>query len=72
LKKIKFKLILFVVILSSSSCVTVKEYNKVYLNDLDMKLKSPLFERFETTYHIYREAAAGANGGKTGGGCGCN
>lgn len=72
MKKIKFKLILFVVILSSSSCVTVKEYNKVYLNDLDMKLKSPLFERFETTYHIYREAAAGANGGKTGGGCGCN
>lgn len=50
----------------------MKEYNKVYLNDLDMKLKSPLFERFETTYHIYREAAAGANGGKTGGGCGCN
>lgn len=72
MKKIKFKLILFVVLLSSSSCITVKEYNKVYLNDLDMKLKSPLFERFETTYHIYREAAAGANGGKTGGGCGCN
>ena len=72
MKKIKFKLILFLVILSSSSCVAVKEYNKVYLNDLDMKLKSPLFERFETTYHIYREAAAGANGGKTGGGCGCN
>lgn len=72
MKKIKFKLILFLVILSSSSCVAVKEYNKVYLNDLDMELKSPLFERFETTYHIYREAAAGANGGKTGGGCGCN
>ena len=72
MKKIKFKLILFVVLLSSSSCVAVKEYNKVYLNDLDMELKSPLFERFETTYHIYREADAGANGGKTGGGCGCN
>ncbi len=72
MKKIKLKLILFVVLLSSSSCVAVKEYNKVYLNDLDMELKSPLFERFETTYHIYREAAAGANGGKTGGGCGCN
>ncbi|MFK7981629.1 MAG: DUF4266 domain-containing protein, partial [Saprospiraceae bacterium] len=24
------------------------------------------------TMHSYREAAAGANGGKTGGGCGCN
>ena len=37
-----------------------------------MALKAGLCERFETTYHIYREAAAGANGGKTGGGCGCN
>tara|TARA_B100000767_G_scaffold275734_1_gene314814 strand:- start:70 stop:288 length:219 start_codon:yes stop_codon:yes gene_type:complete len=72
LKIIKLKLILFLVLLSSSSCVAVKEYNKVYLNDLDMELKSPLLERFETTFHIYREAAAGANGGKTGGGCGCN
>ena len=50
----------------------MKNYNKVFLNDPDMALKSPLAERFETTFHIYREAAAGANGGKTGGGCGCN
>ncbi|MBA23077.1 MAG: arginine decarboxylase [Flavobacteriales bacterium] len=72
LKKIRQTLILLIVLVSSSSCVAVKEYNKVYLNDLDMELKTPLFERFETTFHIYREAAAGANGGKTGGGCGCN
>ena len=37
-----------------------------------MALKAPFSEHFETTFHIYREAAAGANGGKTGGGCGCN
>jgi len=72
LKKISLTLMLLIIFLSSSSCLAVKEYNKVYLNDLDMELKSPLFERFETTFHIYREAAAGANGGKTGGGCGCN
>jgi len=72
LKKIKSILILLVVLASSTSCVAVKEYNKVFLNDADMALKSPLAERFETTFHIYREAAAGANGGKTGGGCGCN
>ena len=29
-------------------------------------------DRFETNFQAYREAAAGANGGKTGGGCGCN
>lgn len=72
LKKIKTFLLLLVVLNSSISCVAVKEYNKVFLNDADMVLKAPFSERFETTFHIYREAAAGANGGKTGGGCGCN
>lgn len=72
LKKIKTFLIFVLVLVSSTSCVSVKEYNKVFLNDADMALKAPLSERFETTFHIYREAAAGANGGKTGGGCGCN
>jgi len=55
-----------------SSCVSVKEYEKVYLNDPDMALKSRKSKRFKTTFHAYREAASGANGGKTGGGCGCN
>jgi hypothetical protein len=59
-------------ILSLSSCVAVKEYDKVYLNDEEMDLATKSLERFETNFHIYREAAAGANGGKTGGGCGCN
>lgn len=72
LKKIKTFLIFLLVLVSSTSCVAVKEYNKVFLNDADMALKAPLSERFETTFHIYREATAGANGGKTGGGCGCN
>ena len=72
MKKIKTFLIFVLVLVLSTSCVAVKEYNKVFLNDADMALKAPLSERFETTFHIYREAAAGANGGKTGGGCGCN
>ena len=56
----------------SSSCVVVKEYDKVYLNDEEMALSAKGSERFETNFQIYREAAAGANGGKSGGGCGCN
>ncbi len=55
-----------------SSCVAVKEYEKVYLNDAEMQLGFKSCERFETTFQIYREGAAGANGGKSGGGCGCN
>lgn len=60
------------IVLLQISCVAVKGYDKTFLNDPDMVLKSPLAERFEVTYQIYREAATGANGGKTGGGCGCN
>lgn len=65
-------LLFVVILLFFSSCVAVKEYDKVYVNDVEMQLGAKFSERFETNFHIYREAAAGANGGKTGGGCGCN
>ena len=55
-----------------ASCVSVKEYKKIYLNDSDMKLSAHQNERFESNFQVYREGASGANGGKTGGGCGCN
>ena len=54
------------------SCNTVKEYEKEKINDVEMKLAAKTTERYETTFQVYREAAAGANGGKSGGGCGCN
>ncbi len=53
-------------------CAAVKEYEKVNLNDPDMALSTRKSDRYEATFQAYREAAAGANGGKTGGGCGCN
>lgn len=55
-----------------TSCVAVKEYEKVNINDPDMVLSQRKIDRFETNFQVYREAAAGANGGKSGGGCGCN
>jgi hypothetical protein len=55
-----------------SSCVVVKEYQKVNINDPDMVLSDKKCDRNVSTMHSYREAAVGANGGKTGGGCGCN
>ena len=54
------------------SCVVVKEYEKVAINDPDMIRADKPCDRNVTTMHSYREAAVGANGGKTGGGCGCN
>ena len=55
-----------------NSCTVVKEYEKVNLNDPDMVLGDKPVDRFEIKAQAYREAASGANGGKTGGGCGCN
>ena len=55
-----------------SSCVMVKEYEKVNLNDPDMSLADRKSKKFNTAFQVYREGASGGNGGKSGGGCGCN
>lgn len=55
-----------------SSCVSVAAYQKMYLNDEDMQLANKRIETYETNFESYREGAGGANGGKVGGGCGCN
>lgn len=67
----KFSFILLIGYLTTS-CAVVKEYEKVYLNDPDMLLADKKSNRFVTSFQVYREAASGANGGKSGGGCGCN
>ena len=55
-----------------NSCTTVKEYQKNKLNDAEMILSNRKIEKTELSFQSYREGASGANGGKTGGGCGCN
>jgi protein involved in sex pheromone biosynthesis len=55
-----------------ASCATVKEYQKGKINDAEMILSSRKSEKFEQSFYLYREGPAGANGGKSGGGCGCN
>jgi len=59
-------------IISLIGCVNVKEYQKNKLNDAEMELSAKKAEKSETNFQSYREAANGANGGKVGGGCGCN
>ena len=55
-----------------SSCSPVKEYQKNKLNDAEMSLSNRKIEKTELNFQSYREGASGANGGKSGGGCGCN
>lgn len=64
--------LLALAIISLSSCVAVKEYEKVNINDPDMKLSDNSVDRFKNNALVYREASSGGSGGKTGGGCGCN
>lgn len=63
---------LIALIISLNSCSTVKEYQKNKLNDSEMSLSNRKIEKTELNFQSYREGASGANGGKTGGGCGCN
>ena len=65
-------ILLAILVVSLSSCVAVKEYEKININDPDMVLTANKIEKFETNFQVYREGSSGANGGKTGGGCGCN
>jgi len=55
-----------------SSCSPVKGYQKNRLNDTEMDLSARKSQKFEQSFQLYREGNSGANGGKSGGGCGCN
>lgn len=70
MKKIAIPLLLAA--LSLSACSSVKEYQKMRLNDSEMELAARKVQKFESNFQLYREGASGANGGKNGGGCGCN
>jgi hypothetical protein len=61
-----------IAIVALDSCVEVKSYQKMYLNDSEMELSTRKAEKYEQSFLLYREGASGANGGKSGGGCGCN
>jgi hypothetical protein len=54
------------------ACTPVKAYQKGKINDAEMVLGSRKVQKTEMSFQSYREGSSGANGGKTGGGCGCN
>lgn len=69
----KLKLLIYgIASVATASCSSVKSYQKMHLNDAEMELAIRKGQKFENSFQLYREGSAGANGGKTGGGCGCN
>ena len=71
-KTIRMIFVICVATFIISSCTTVKEYQKNRLNDSEMELSARKIQKTEISFQSYREGSSGANGGKTGGGCGCN
>ena len=56
---------------TAGGCATVRPWEREHLSLGPMQLDASPCERFERNVDVYREGAAGANGGKSGGGCGC-
>lgn len=65
-------LIILGLLILTGSCASVKGFEKKYLSSEEMQLREKTLEQFEISIETYREGASGANGGQTGGGCGCN
>ena len=57
--------------LAASGCVTVRPWERELLSQTPMQPEAGRCDRFERNVEVYREGAVGANGGKSGGGCGC-
>jgi hypothetical protein len=72
MKKKKLGIYSGLILLLLSGCKPVKEYQKIYLNDAEMELSMRKVQKSENSFQLYREGASGGNGGKSGGGCGCN
>jgi hypothetical protein len=70
-KLIPYAILVFSLV-AFSSCSSVKAYDKIKLKDAEMELGARRAEKFEQNFQLYREGSSGANGGKSGGGCGCN
>ncbi len=57
--------------LATGGCATVRPWEREGLSSQPMQVDSSPCAGFDRNVDVYREGAAGANGGKSGGGCGC-
>jgi hypothetical protein len=55
----------------AGGCASVQPWQREHLSLSPMQPGASPCERFERNVEVYREGAVGANGGKSGGGCGC-
>ena len=58
--------------LAASGCATVQSWERGTHALAPMQLEDSPAQGIERSINVYREGAVGANGGKSGGGCGCS
>ena len=64
--------LLAVAAIGGIGCASVQPWQKERLALTPMQTDDLKCHRFERNVEVYREGAVGANGGKSGGGCGCS
>ncbi|MDP6579427.1 MAG: DUF4266 domain-containing protein [Vicinamibacterales bacterium] len=57
---------------AGSGCATVQSWERGTHALAPMQVEDPAAKLIERSIDVYREGAVGANGGKSGGGCGCS
>ena len=63
---------LFFIVLFDNSCTVLKPYERVYVDDPEMKTGAEPDKSFEYYFEAIREGSVTATGQKGSGGCGCN
>ncbi|MBK7173901.1 MAG: DUF4266 domain-containing protein [Bacteroidales bacterium] len=74
MKRFLVKYVLFLiglVLLILSSCVSLKPYERIYVNDPDMQMEADAGQQFGNYIHSIRESGRPAGSQVSSGGCGC-
>jgi hypothetical protein len=73
MKKLWCKVLgIFLFIAAFESCASVKPYERIYVNDPEMKMELDAGNSFRSYVYSIREGATPAGRKKSSGGCGCN
>lgn len=73
MRKLSYSIVMSIAVIAMfASCESVKPYQRVYLNDREMKMGQRGARAFDSNVQAYRESAIGGGSKKASGGCGCN
>ncbi len=61
-----------IAILCFTSCVSLKPYEKIYVNDPEMQMANNAQQDFQNYFQSIREGSITPGAAKSSGGCGCN